>query len=358
MTSFSGVGAQVWQNYDSALTQAEQYTDNLRIAATTGAVGQREFTQQIAYTAQQLLPYARYSKAAADQLGVLVQEAGGPATTSYRQLKEWIDKNTESSKQFMKQTVAETGAMSDATSVAEDYASTLDSEVAAALQSATLASANLTGKAEDLDNAWTKAGGHISGPVVSAFRQLFGGLTQVYGSTKTAEGIADAYARQMGLTAGQVHKLNAEIAGEVAWLARLHDKTVTITVNGLITGSGAAAISALSGGGGEGGAGHRVGPGGFTGAQTGAAYAAGRMLVGEMGPEIVHLPAGSSVMPSWQTAGVMNSGGSGGGGEGTLNFSARIPVSVGGQRLGAATIRQSLVYQRRNPANNLSLRHR
>ena len=81
------------------------------------------------------------------------------------------------------------------------------------------------------------------------------------------------------------------------------------------------------------------------------------MLVGEMGPEIVNLPAGSSVLPSWQTAGITHGGG-GGGGEGTLNMASRISVSLGGQVLGKATIRQSLVYSRRNPSNNLSLRHR
>ena len=104
LTVFSGTGAQVWQNYDAALQQAEQYTDSLRIAATTGAVGQKAFTQQIAYAAQQLLPYAKYSKAATSELSVLVQEAGGPATSSFKTLKDWIDKNTESSRNFKKQT--------------------------------------------------------------------------------------------------------------------------------------------------------------------------------------------------------------------------------------------------------------
>ena len=232
LTSFSGVGAQVWSNYDSALQQAEQYTDSLRIAATTGAVGQKEFTQQIAYTAQQLLPYAQYSKAATSQLSVLVQEAGGPATSSFKTLKDWIDKNTESSKQFMKQTVAETGAMSDATSVAEDYASTLNSQVAAALQSATIASSNLTGATENFDNSLQKAHGTITGPVASAFAGMISSLTKVYGNTKTAENVANAYARQLGLTSGQVTTLDRDVAGLVGQLSRLHSPApITITTD-------------------------------------------------------------------------------------------------------------------------------
>ena len=104
LTSFQGTGAQVWQNYNAALQQAEQYPDSLRIAAASGPVGQKAFSEQIAYTAQQLLPYAQYSKAATAELGILVQEAGGPALSSYKARKDWIDKNTESTSSSTKQT--------------------------------------------------------------------------------------------------------------------------------------------------------------------------------------------------------------------------------------------------------------
>ena len=217
MQSFSGTGAQVWQNYDSALQQAEQYTDNLRIAATTGSVGQKAFTQQIAYTVQQLLPYARYSKAAADTADGPRPAGQRPSCGGYKALKEWVDKNTESSKKFISRPSRNRGDVGRG-GVAEDYASTLDSGVAAALQAATIASSNLTGKAEDLDNAWTKAGGHLSGPVHSAFAGLIGSLTKVYGNTKTAESIANTYARQMGLTGGQVRWMDREVAGLVGQL--------------------------------------------------------------------------------------------------------------------------------------------
>ena len=59
--------------------------------------------------------------------------------------------------------------MSDATKVAEDFASTLNSQVAAAMQSATIASSNLTGATEKFDNSRQNAHGTISGPVASAF---------------------------------------------------------------------------------------------------------------------------------------------------------------------------------------------
>ena len=105
--------------------------------------------------------------------------------------------------------------MSDATSVAEDYASTLDSQVAAALQSATIASSNLTGATENFDNSLQKAHGTITGPVASAFAGMISSLTKVYGNTKTAESVANAYARQLGLTSGQVKTLDSQVSGLV-----------------------------------------------------------------------------------------------------------------------------------------------
>jgi len=303
MQSFSGVGAQVWQNYDAALQQAQTYTDNLRIAATTGAVSQRTFTQQIAYAVQQMLPYAQYSKAVTEQLSVLAQEAGGKATSSYKTLKAWVDKNTESSKKFMQQTTAESGVLSNATAVAQSYASTLNSEVAAALESATIASSNLTKKAEDLDNAWTQAGGHISGPVVSAFQQLVGSLTKVYGNTKTAEAIADSYARAMGATQAQVNTLNRDIEGYIGTLhqvpAHVNTTITTDYVNIGTPGTGRGGILPTP-----------------SGHQAGAAYVgAGVALVGERGPELVHFAGGESVTPSWMLGGML---GDSGGGHGTL----------------------------------------
>ena len=301
---------------------------------------------------QQLLPYAKYSAAAAAELSVLAQQAGGPATSSYKTLKEWVDKNTESTKQFNKQTALEEGAITDATKVAESFASTLDSSVAAALQTATISSAQLTQKAEDLNTAWSQAHNTVAGPVVGAFRQLVESLTQVYGNTKTAIGVADAYMRQQGATAGQVANLNRQIASTVAWLSRIHSPPpVTITVNGQITASGQAAIAASGNPGfGHGGVGHAVQPG----AQTGAEYAAaGVTLVGEQGPELVRFGGGEQVVPSWQTAGIMH--GAGGGGEGTINLQSHNVINVSGAKIGSATRTQVLVLPAQKPVQQLVL---
>ena len=94
------------------------------------------------------------------------------------------------------------------------------------------------------------------------------------------------------------------------------------------------------------------------GYQSGTSYATpGPHVVGEAGPEVVMFHGGEQVIPAWQTAGITHGQGTGGG-EGTINLLAHVPLNVSGQKLGSATIRQSLTYSRRNPRNNLSLRAR
>jgi hypothetical protein len=338
MKSFSGVGAQVWQNYDAALQQAEQYTQSLNTAAAYGAVGQKAYTQQIAYTVQQLLPYAKYSQTAAAQLGILVQQAGGPATSSFKQLKQWVDANSESAKQFNKQTASETVQLSDVSKAASEFASTLDSDVASALDNAKVSSANLTQAAENLNNAWQKAHDTISGPVVSAFSGLVSSLTRVYGSTKTAEGIADAYARSMGFTQSQVNALNRDVGGLIARLSQIpSNKTVNLTVTGNITPGGQAALAAAG-----------VSPvtiAHIHGFQAGAAYVPpGLAMVGEHGPEFVKFQGGESVSPSWQTAPVSRAGGGSGGGSLLIHNH----LYVDGRELLDSVQDQTFQYNRRN----------
>ena len=224
--------------------------------------------------------------------------------------------------------------------------------MAAALQSATISSANLTGAAEKLNTAWQRAHGTVSGPVISSFAGLVTSLTKVYGNTKTAEGVANAYARQMGLTAGQVQPLDVAIQGLIADLAGLHDKSFTITAHYVTTDAADSGRSDRHPGDGP-APGNPLG----RGSQTGAQYAAaGVTLVGEMGPELVRFGGGEQVVPSWQTAGIMHGGG--GGGEGQINLTSHNVISVSGAKVGSATRTQVLTYSRRNPSNNWALRTR
>jgi hypothetical protein len=340
MLSFQGVGAQVWQNYNQALIQAEQYTSSLRTAAAYGGISQKALAQQVAYAAAQLLPYARYSQTAAEELAGLAEQAGFHATPTFKNLKDWIDRNSESAAQFNKQMMAETGQMSDVTRAAQEFASTLDSQVAAALDSAKISTANLTGAAQRLNQAYQQTHGTVAGPVIGAFGGLVSSLFKVYGSTETAEGIANAYARSLGWNQQQVRTLDHDIAGLVAQLNGIPNihRTVTITQEYVTTG-GRSTTSLLN-----------------PGYQAGAAYAsAGAAVVGEHGPEIIYFRGGETVMPSSQAMPLLHGGG---GGDGTINLVIRNDGSVAGSHLQHKIVTQSLTYNRRNPGNNLSLRIR
>jgi len=328
MRSFSGTGAQVWQNYDAALSQAEQYTDSLRTAAAYGAVSQKSYTESIAYTVQQLLPYARYSQTATEELSALAQEAGGPATSNYKTLAEWTDKNTTSTSNFNKIMQQETGQLSDVSQAATEFASTLQSDLIQAMVSAGLKFSTVNSLINHYASLISQGDA-----ATSAGRAARGALI------KDLEGI--------GMNAKQAAAMVKLMGGEIAGL---HSKTVTLTVNGQITSSGAAALSAS---GGNPAIVRHVAGGTYA---TGAEYAAaGLALVGDAGPELVRFPAaGAEVLPSWQTAAAMHGGG---GGEGEIHLVNHNPVYVSGAKVASATRTQVLSYGRRNGTSNWTLRN-
>lgn len=338
LKSFSGTGAQVWQNYDQALSSAQQYTDQLRTSAALNVVGQKAYTQQIAYTVQQLLPYAKYSQAATAQLSVLAQEAGGPATSSYKQLKNWTDQNTESSKKFAAQTNAETVSLSNVDKLAAQFAQTLNSDVQAALNAATVSSTDLTGAAKNLNTAWNTAHETVSGPVKNAFQALYTQLFEVYHNTGTAKQYADAYAKSLGLTGSQVNVLNRYVEGLIGTLNRVpRHVTTTIEVNGYITGSATAALAAAGAPGVVAAHAHPIGT-----YQSGAQYVPrGVAVVGEHGAELLHFAGGESVTPNWRLP-------AGGGGGSPVHLQSHVRVSVDGRELLTAVQNETFAYNRRN----------
>src|SRR6266568_9028166 len=143
LTSFSGSSAQVWQSYNQSITQANSFTDALRVAAAAGVVTQKQYGQGIASVVQQLEPYASKSKAALAELMMISQEASGPAydstkslTQNYQALKEWTDKNAVSSGKFAGLLTDLTAKITNVSKVAANFAGTLQSDVLDAMAAA------------------------------------------------------------------------------------------------------------------------------------------------------------------------------------------------------------------------------
>jgi hypothetical protein len=237
-------------------------------------------------------------------------------------------------------------------SPAPEFASTLDSQVASALQSAKISSANLTGAAESLNNAWQRAHGTPSGPVESAFAGLVTSLYKVYGSTSTAKGIADAYGRQMGMTAGQIRNLNGWIDSLIGHLNSIpRNVTTTVTTNFVNTGQPQSGILPTP-------SGHYQNPGGFAafqGLPSGSNAPMGRITGPSLGPRFpVDFGWGPPSLPHSTNPRTGSAQGSGSG----VPLHHHIRIYLGGAKIQSAERTQILSYARRNPSNNWALRTR
>ena len=349
LESFSGTGAQTWQNYDAALSQAQQLTDSFRVAAAYGGVSQRQFTGSIADTVASLIPFTTHSKTAVEELSTIAQEAGGPATDSFKQLKEWVDQNKISSDAFNQAVQTMTGSMSNAGSAAKEFASDLQSQMQSALASALISSENLNGAVQNFQKAVLNSGGAISS-ASPQYKALYNDL------------------RAAGLTAAQARTELQELQAEID---TMHGKTITVNtdVNTQYTTSGSAAGG--GGGGSSHGPGHPLGD--FHGGVIG--YQGGGMVSGPFGRDMVHamLTAGEAVLTAQAVSALggpmaihaLNNQpsqsvltGHLGGGGGTMALNQHVNVMLDGSKIGSSWRTDLLTYSRRNPSSNVSLRVR
>jgi SLT domain-containing protein len=145
LKTFSGTSAQVWQAYNQSLSSAETFTDNIRTASAAGVVTQQQYGAAISGVVNMLLPYAKDSAAARDELSVLAQEAGYAGGTSFADLKSWVDKTGGSTVNLGALVDNLTGKLSNVTAVAKNFAGTLQSDVLSAIANAAVGTSSITG---------------------------------------------------------------------------------------------------------------------------------------------------------------------------------------------------------------------
>ena len=350
LSSFSGTGAQTWQNYNAALNQAQQLTDSFRVAATYGGVSTTQFTGAIANTVASLLPFTTHSATAVSELSMIAQEAGGPATSNFKTLKNWVDQNGISGSAFNKIMEQMTGDMNNAGSAAKTFASDLQSQMQSQMASALLGANNLNGAVKNFQNAVLKAGGQISSssPQYQALYKMLTGA---------------------GLSAVQAKN---EIQTLQNTINAMHSKTVTVGVNVAYSSSGTPPPYSP-------GASVPLGvllkaKGGMHGMTVG--FQGGGMVGGGSGVDAIHamLTAGEAVLNAQAVAalggplgvhtlnnqpsqGVLTNGG-GGGGATALGLNLVVRNEMDGQAVNTNQRQATLIYNRRNPQNNLALRAR
>ena len=316
LRSFTGTGAQAWQNYDSALNQAQQYMDALRTASAYGALGQKQFTQAMSYSVAELLPFAAHSRTATEELSALAQEAGGPATGNFQTLKQWVDSNKISAGQYAKIIQQVTGQLSNAGAAAREFASTLQSSMQQEIANALLGTERLNQTVGQFAKAVQNSGGTITAQD-PAYRSMLDFLTSAGYTTaqakaqldfmiKSIDGTSTAASNSsgpLGAMRGAIGGVGSEAATAAAAVRAvalaidaLHSKTITVDV--LTEGAGLS----LAGGGGRRITGNArgTGPGGAE---------RGLSLVGEQGPELMWMRGGEHVLPAGPTAALMHAAG-------------------------------------------------
>jgi hypothetical protein len=350
LQSFSGTGAQTWQNYNAAINQAQTLTDSFRVAATYGGVSQKQFTGSIADTVASLLPFTTHSATAVSELSMIAQEAGGPATSNFKTLKTWVDQNTISGGAFNKAVEQMTGQLDNAGSAAKVFASDLQTQMQQQMANALLGANNLNGAVKNFQSAVVQAGGHITASSPQ-YQQLYKMLTAA------------------GLSAQQAKNELQTLQGAID---AMHSKTVTVGVEVAYSQSGApppyapgAAIplsTLLHAKAGQHGMTVGFAGGGMVGGGSGvdaihAMLTAGEAVLNAQAVAALGGPMGVHTLNNQPSQGVLTSGGAGAGAT-ALGLNLVIRNEMDGQTVNTNQRQANLIYNRRNPSNNLALRAR
>lgn len=285
LQSFGGQSAQIWQNYDSAVTQAGQVTDWLRTAAAAGGVTAAQYGESIKGVVAELLPYAKESRTATAELDALAQQAGGPTTTSYQTLAAWVGNTKEDQKELNSTVQQATQFMSNLGAVAANLSDTMNSEVDSAIATG---ATNFQGiaKAAQSFASELRNGTIDSTPFNKSLVNMVGQLKAAGEPITDITKVLDIMATRAGYSAAQIKLLNAEID-------HIHSTKATIqVVTQAIGGVGQAVGVSL----GSSGSGSGSGSGGHYNISRAAG---GRVPGGYGGGDVVHamLEPGEAVVP-------------------------------------------------------------
>ena len=236
LKTFGAGSAQVWSNFDSAVGQAEQALDGIRTAAAAGGVTNDQYTESVKGIVAQLLPYAADSSTATSELSALAQQAGGPATSSFSTLSQWVG-NTKDATGSLNQIVQQaTRYMSNLGTVAANLASTMASAVDNAITAGAINIGGITKATQGFETALHDTSGALNSQMITALQGMITQLDDAHVPVQDQISILDQLMKQAGLSSTAIQALNREIQS-------LQSKTVTVTVETqyITTGGGASA---------------------------------------------------------------------------------------------------------------------
>lgn len=197
MSGLNTASLQLRSTYESQLTAGSNLINQLTTeAAASGTASQdtRLLAQAGKDVVAQLIPFARGSKQATDQLYGLAQQAGYTGKDSLASLTRWAGDQgaTGAEKNLNAITGVLTGKMSDLATDAKNLSSVLNNQLTTALDKAFISTTGVSKAAERytrdiLDNGATIA------QTAGARRNLFEDLATLTGSSSKAKAMMDAY---------------------------------------------------------------------------------------------------------------------------------------------------------------------
>lgn len=240
--SMSGLNANsltLRSSWESSLSSAGAYYDALAqqaSAAGLGAQGTALLTQAGKDLIAQLIPQAKYSQQAQDQLYAFAQIAGYDGPNSLAKLTSWLGNTGHAAKNLDNITTElsgdSAGLLTDVENLANAINQTLNQAMAAAIFQADGGQSSF----DNFANALHKAHDVMTAQVIVAAEQLGNQLISVLGNTQQAENEFITFATQLGVTRTEAQKL---------WYELSLIKPISESIN--VQGSGQWSVSEISG---------------------------------------------------------------------------------------------------------------
>jgi hypothetical protein len=323
LQSFTGKGAQNWQNFNQVVTTgAEGFINWMQTAGAVGAVSGPQMAGAIKGVVAQLIPFATHSQAARAELAGLAAQTGAVVPPTTRALEAFA-KGGMSAQQLARFVGEATAKLSDMAGVAAHLGNVMQSDLVGMFDKAKIAASGLPGALNSLASAIQNTGTH-STTTAGALLGVIGRLTSLHQSLPTITAMVNSMG--FSLTQAQVKAIIAaagldktgnsaataggkmggaagQARGLAAAISAIQSKTVTVTTNFVTTGSWAA--------------GNPFQPGGMFSAKSAHMQAGGYVTnpgffqVGEAGPELAFLPAGTRVLSNPDSRRFLNNPGGG-----------------------------------------------
>ena len=205
LKSFSGNSAQVWQNFDQAVTQANTTMDQLRNEAAVGAISQQQYSGAIKGVVAELIPYASQSKIAQETLMGLYNESG-QNVTSFGQLKSSVG-NTKTAQADLNNAVAAgVTSMANLNQAVAGFSGTLKSDAVAAMASGAANMGQLSSQTQAFTQAAQKAGS-VTGQAATDLQTLDQHMSALGFTTQDITAMNENLGKQFGLTTTQAKAL-------------------------------------------------------------------------------------------------------------------------------------------------------